>query len=1378
MSVRGGRVALRLSAAVAVALLLLPILPLSPAIAQSASDPWWGPSDRAKPTAGWALRVPVVVENKYDFIQTDPFVTAEIDFSELLVRAGWTNQTVGAQSRVRGFTLDIDSLRVVEYNRGFVSGPLNGADTRPTPHVFYPALFEEAKFREFRADNPAGTLLFQIAGELKPLEKRYFYVYANPLEFVKTPAPVFDALEKSPLDAFMWGTRGNVYLGYEPQQDGQAHVLVVKVTAPGSTRITVSTYDLGRFQPVASTAQLKNPVILQTGAEQVISIPANKAYRIEGDKPFLLWSHGDGEKYEAYGYVPGRSGSFADDVFDVHGTDATQGGLVAMRITKASPGVVNVFCDGFGPSCGGATLTNANPSQIFGIPANQWSVIRGSGKFLISQDPLGAPSADAPEGFIPHQVPAVSGGPSGIDFFSLLNPDAGYYRLCPEADATLRVIDFAGGSLQIYPEGTLPGAPAARLEKRAMCHEVAVQKSLSGNDVFEFYSTNEARNPAPNSPVPFRLFVGAKDRVVDNANNFTRPMIGHYGGLQGTDYYLDAPAGLFGHYNNTRLTIIEEKTKDGVSTVTNRTRSLQRDEYIQLPQSGDGSVLRYHVLATKPFAAASLSAAQYETCPPGAFGCISHKIKYSQYVPARPMLPNTTIGKAEFRGPLVELRSPDTDGRQLFRSTGPGSPLPVRLELLNLGRWLGGEGLTDTVSVSCTTPTGWSIDGCTKEVTLNSGSSERLNVVVTPSADDVNTTRTILVEAKSKAGGVVATFKLIVSVEVRYGVGLWFDVEGGRKTIDPPVGLDPGGTHRYNVILKNTGSTNDAFSLSTEAAREGWTQDLLLDDEPVTVVRLSGGESATLTFRVKAPNLETAPQNIVTLTAQSQSSALAADVVNTATRIRPKVDLELTLDPQTRLAEPNETVKFNLTTRNKGNDVFTVLFRQDSILPKGWNASLGVDEITLNPNPANDPALNYILQVSVTPPPGARAGDLASLKLAAEIDTGGAGGRVAGDEISAVVVVRRVYNLTTPPVFDAEADPGAPLRFVLPVTNRGNGQVTLELLSGAVTPPWPVTLEAEGITLGVNDTADLPLRIDVPAGTPPGAYNLTFTTRLSREALQNLSIPVNVRAISRIEFIGAKEISLTPGRPLDVAYLAKNTGNVEGTFDFSSLVPDGWNATFSPERARLAPGASIPVTLQLNATRDAPDGPDGMSLVATTGSSPPSQTQLTLDVRRPQLSLASVSATGSLVSGELVLVTATIANAGGIQADNVSVALVVDGKVVDKVLLTRIPVGSNALATLSWVATQRGGDVKVVLDPDQEIEMPTRDATSQVVQFGSRLGTPGPGIGLLVLFAVGSSLMRRREDAKTRSSSDDIRTSRPHVVAWMTAKFRKEREER
>lgn len=1352
MSVRGGwgtrgswRAERRLRPALLAALLLSSaFLALAPAgDAQAASDPWWGPSDRANPTSGWAVRVPLVVENDKDHPVTDAIAVAEVDFGKLLVKAGWTNRTTGAETTLRGFTLDVGSIRVVPYGTGFSPGPIDGSTTKPVAHTFYQALLHGQRTRDFDAQrNPAGTLVFHVEGTLSPQEKRFYYVYANPLEYEDAPmAPHPHSLEERAIvDSYLWGTTGQTFYGFEPQQSGRAHHLRVVALTDRPTKVWFYQNTLGRFNLIPPTQTDPNPLTLSAGGASArpngqFYVPAGTAYKVVADHPVAVFAHGPTASpavptgqpdVEWAGFVPALSGSFAGKDFLVYG-GAPAGNTVGtpsvpITLIKATSGTATVPIGQFT-----FQLTAAQPVQYASVPRDQWTQISASGTasiMVLMGD--GLTVRKAVQGM---QVPALSGGPVGTDFIVNVAQDGGFIDLCSrDANATLRLVDLARPTQQLDPEGPVQTTDPFRLAASPICRTVRATSAWPRDAPMEVYSVKpDDATPAQ----PISLQVGAENRPQPE---LTRPFTGYYGGQGATSFHTRGKVGLFGHYNDTRVTMFVERERSGVRTVTNQTFAISQDGFLSFDPETQfpDATGRLSFVTTKPVVVVSVE-------PHGS------SYPYATFVPGRPEPPRVTVGNAEFRGPLVELRSREKDGRQDFRSTGPGTPVTFPLEVVNLGRWMGGEGLADGVTLTCSSVPGWTIDGCNRQVNLASGTAERVDVVVTPPADAINVNGTFNVEARSKHGNVVSTMKLIVFVEIRYGVGMWFDVEGGRKTIDPAIGVDPGQSYRYNVLVKNTGSAEDRFELTVEDPRPGWSQALLLDGEPVEDLTLAGGESRVLTFAVTAPQAESAQQNIVSIRAQSVSSALAGDVVNTATRIRPKVSISMALDPQTRVAEPNETATFNVTVTNTGNDIFLVSLRREGLLPQGWNASFNLEppEVNLNPNPTRDPNLSYTFKLRVTPPPGARAGDLATLKLTAETDTGG-GVVVPGDEASAVVVVRKVHNVTTPPLLDAQARPGETLRYVLPVANHGNGNDVIELLPGAVSPAWRVASEADSLYLDYNESADLPLAIDVPQGTAPGLYNLTFTMRLSREAFQNLSIPIVVDAVPQVAFRGAAALEMAPGRPHEVRLAAANVGNVEGAFDLRADAPPGWNVTFRPDRAQLAPGESVPVTLVVNASRDAADGASDVTLRALLAGEAAGATGVPVTLARPDLALEDVEATGSTRPGELVVVTASVRNSGGIAAENVSVALLVDGKAVDAVVLSRIPIGEAKVATLSWVSTKRTDDLQVVVDPAGDIVQRTAaQDDAAAVAFANKL-TPFPAWILLLAAALAVLATRGR----------------------------------
>lgn len=1326
-------------------LMLAPLMPLTPAAAQAPLDPWWGPSSRDAPTQGWAVRIPLAVDNPFDYPTPANYpVAVDIDFGKLLVEAGWTNETKFGEARLRGFTLDVDSIRVVEYGRGWSTGPIEGARTEPTPHAFYPAPFEGKRTRDFDpALNPSGTLMFLVQKSMAPAERRYFYVYANPLEYGDTsPTVGLDPAKsvaqrlqaRAPLDAYLWGSaRGTVFYGFEPQQQGNGHLIHVRPLEPAKpTTITAYQYSLGKFVPIPESVNYRNPRTVPAffTTDVTFLVPAGTPFKIVADRPVVVSGHGaldgNGGSGESFGFVPSLTGSFAGQSFFAYGFRSNKNdgtGIGPVNVIKATTAAsVEVYLSSGGGQRLAATLTNANPIQTFGIPAGQWSFIFATSPILVSSSPISQLNQASP--FQGHTVPALSGGPSGIEFATTMVPDGGFLRVCPEATSAIRILDAGNQNLQIYPEGATLSTPPAKVSPSVGCETVRASAATPPN-TFQVLSVKDEKVPVPDAPVPVRVLAGADARL---NGALTRPFVGQYGGLGGTDYYTDGRTGILGHFNDTRLLIQEETSRDGRTGVVWKNLSVGADGFVQLdPTATPDSTGRYHIVATKPVTVVSTEEAT-------TYG-------YGRYVGGRPPNLASTTGEAEFRGPLVELRYPDDPLRRSVPvSTGPGNPLDLRLDVVNLGRWIAGESLPDAIAITCTAPEGWRVKGCDQEMTLGSGTSQRLNLQITPSEDsETKSSKPVKIFARSKSSGIGAEFTFNVNVEVRYGVSMWLGEEGGPKRQDPPLGTDPGKAREHRIVIKNTGSNADTFDLSMDPPNPGWTQRLLHRGVEVTSLKLDAGAKDELLFVVTPPDDENPAYkyNYVDVRAVSQRQASAGDVVKPDTRLRPKVSISLELDPQTQVSPPNVTARFNLTVLNSGNDIFRIVFTKEGLLPPGWNASMAVEEIDLGPG---EP---YTFEVRMTPPAAARAGDLATLKISAETDAGG-GQRIPGDEVSAVVVVRKIHDLQVPPLLDAQAEPGETITYVLPITNLGNGPDAIEILPGAITPAWTLVAGNDSLLVGYNESIDLPLRLTVPPATAPNLYNVTFTVRLSRETTQNLSIPVEVKRVARLGFEGAATLATTQGKPTEVPFLARNRGNVEGAYDLAADVPAGWSASFAPARVTLAPGQSQPVTLRLNASRDAADGDHDVTLRARLAGEAAGAQALPTRLAKPQLTVQDVSASGTLRAGELVLVTATIANQGEIDAENVSVALVADGVVVDQVTINRVGVDDAKVATLNWVATGGADDVRVVIDPENLIVMPDREGSAAEVAFGSRLFTPGPTPVLALLAVALLALARRR----------------------------------
>jgi len=235
---------------------------------------------------------------------------------------------------------------------------------------------------------------------------------------------------------------------------------------------------------------------------------------------------------------------------------------------------------------------------------------------------------------------------------------------------------------------------------------------------------------------------------------------------------------------------------------------------------------------------------------------------------------------------------------------------------------------------------------------------------------------------------------------------------------------------------------------------------------------------------------------------------------------------------------------------------------------------------------------------------------------------------------------------------------------------------------------------------------------------------------------------VRVADKAELTLAGSLENDISPGRIRRISMTATNTGNLAGEFNLAADAPAGFAVRFLPAQLTLAPGASAPFVVEVNASAEQDDAPGVVITIAPTlAGRSAGQTDLVFRVARPLLSIESANSAAALREGDLLLVSAVILNSGNAAAEDVTVALMVGDQEVDRVVISRINAGARATATLSWLATF-GGDVSVVLDPDGEVVQETRDSTTRSVSFASN-GVPAP-LPLLALLVAAVAMRRRR----------------------------------
>ncbi|MHB8603680.1 MAG: COG1361 S-layer family protein [Thermoplasmatota archaeon] len=1333
-------------------MLLASALPVPTVPAQGAQAPWYGPSDATDASQGWGMRVPVIVTNDRQYDLTDWPVSVSLDLGQLLVAGGWTSQASALEQRVKGFTLDTASVRVIEYQNGFRD--FLDPNPQPVPAVVYPALLDKsARGRAFDAStNPLASVTWIAKGKTAPGAQRFYYIYFQAKQYGDEPAPTFpDDRYYGLLQDVQQAGRGQIFYGQELGADSRANELDIHGLY-ADTHVAIYVLGTGPPQLATSEDRIPNPVPVNASEDKTFNLPEGTIFKVVATQPILLSDHGtvftpqpgktDRVTYGAGSFVMSQDLGWAGTSFDF----PLYTPVLNFYAASTGSSSVQVF-SGASLSPSSFTLSAANPLQTVTLapgtnpsPATR-VIVSVTGQPILIQ--YGGEHA------LPVEVPARDGAPWGVDHMGTTPRDSGEALLYADGPANLRIIDPA--PKQGQPDGTYPVGPRITTPPDTVAGGLATLRDLTVNQSFnfpgtpqQFLSAVESKYPLPGGiPGALEVLAGPQSTASSPA-----PDAGYFEGPGANRMLARGPTLVAAHFNETRVQV-RELLKSGAVVWTNATRSA--DDLLPLfPQSGSSGV--FLIDATKPVTAFAASQPFFNTAP------------YARFIPGRLAPPPTSVGNLEFRGPLVDLTSPDAQGTEILGTPGPDQPWDFNLALTNKGHWIGGENLPDAYTIDCAgVPTGWDIfldghPGCdpsVESIHLDSGQTQAVKVTVVPKGATPGTVKRINVTAHSSiARNVTATLHLKVFVTVTFGVGLWLDVENGLKSTIDPIALDPGQslTPPQKIVLKNLGSVEDTFELKHQAPAEGWSATLAATatgTDEVRTVTLGAGQSTTLFLQLKAPPQGGANFNSIEIGAQSLQSANAADKVTVLSRIRADIAFELRLAERSKLGTPGQPTAFTLALLNKGNDIVRVSLSLPPLLTPGWNASLDVAEVNLNPG------VPFNVTLTVTPSLLARAGDQSSLRITGETTTGGLNETPKTDSDVATVVVKQVHLLDAPAAADIFADPGTNFTYSLPLTNHGNGDEFIELLRSSVRPPWPIGSPGGGeVSIARGDSGSLDLVVGVPPATRAASYAVNFSLRLSHEALQNFTLPVTVRESTRMVMVVPSGVRVSPGQEFPVQLTVTNVGNVNATLDPTTLAPAGWQFRFDPATLMLAPGETSTLTAFVNASRTASDGvapvtfklkaepPAGSTRAPTDAGS----VLANVTIARPDLAITDVSSSGSTAVGDLLVVTAGVANRGTIEAKNVEVVLMVDGNAVDRVALDRIPAGASKLATLKWSADHRASNVTVVVNPDASVVEVTPGAKSATVTFAKPIPM-GTWTASLALLATALFVARRRRSS-------------------------------
>src|SRR5581483_8174635 len=793
---RGRRAASRLGGTptrtIAALLLVALLMPWPSATAQDASGPypqWWG--DPQSLLEGYHVRIPFSVANPGAEDLLNAVAATDVDVKKALLDAGWASGKTGAGAQLQAFSLDEASVRVIEYRALATGTSIDGllASQPEVPSTVALGFYDKPGAYSARSE-PDLHVEWVMPGTTPGHATRYFMIYLDTDANGPKPAASYGEAASAPLVARNWISRGTTLLG-------RASSINVFGIEDGTT-VTVEGIIGGHPQPLQggpAGSGLENPFQIDHGASKVLALSSDPLLlRIKSDKPVIVAGFGSGAGDTTVGPAPSADGGLLGRHFLLPG-----GRPFALLATQGG-GHASISVDGGTPTSYGLSAG----SPMLSIPPQGGNVVdvKSDTSILAFMWPAGDGKSE---------YASLWGAPVGSRLVGW--PFAG--RVCtgvsgggpaPPASCNVRP-PCTNAQLDVEPGELLVLAPENRTWLRARSFATGAVTVPPPDD---------AKDPIASPTAAYRTRVGTSDRCPELLHA-TPPGSDHFAD-NGT---LAAFGGGNGHVNaihdpvggKAGLLVQAPARVDVVALHNATTVSSNGPDGPQTVGLAAGDVTGINA---GPDSLATIHADRPIVALPDAPGYFFAGIDESLVV--------RQVGTATFAGYLVNVR-PETDVPEpLVGLAAPGRPTSYRLAVENLARDFHGRPVADEVDLRVPDlPGGWKASLSAADIKLAPGGRASVVLNVTPPADaGEGASLTLAVSATSRGNPRVEDHvQAVTLVRAQYGVGIWFEQEGGAKT--ETMVLDSGASSSVDVIVKNTAVIPDSILVTVRALSPDWT---------------------------------------------------------------------------------------------------------------------------------------------------------------------------------------------------------------------------------------------------------------------------------------------------------------------------------------------------------------------------------------------------------------------------------------------------------------------------------------------------------------------------------------------------------------------------
>lgn len=1398
------------AAAFAILLLLGPLLPvpspwpdLAPGAEAQATLPgvtyaWW--DDR------WHMRVPVLLEPRIvdrlngglvDLagakVRNYPAIV-EVDFTRAIREAddggfGWPKDN---QGNLASFTFDTGSVRVVEHDR-FKGCPLvrdrltsqlrcigggDRGDEALLPSTFSQGLWEnpggaDPLFHPER--NAVGTVQFVVRGEFTA--PRLFFVYFDVLQNGAKEPAAYRPQDTGILDGLHFVRWGTDVTGFAPGTQVSGPGVIMAQALFDNTTIAIFKYVSRSVEPaemVRTTVHaLSNNQNTQAGTCPSATFPGTVClevpqgdrffFRVLANKPVVVGMRTLRNDLGP-GWVPSKDGGLSGTqfLFRALGETSQTGVTVpvyAISMTGAAQVTVQDLDAGSFNSLtvDGAQGFRTEPGNRYVVSSNRPIMLLGSS----TNNAFGA------------QLLNHYGGPEGAHLVGFVHNDLTVVGRDERPAEILLGCKLGCSEPNIKDEPLEPGVPSYfggggygavgevwRIDTKderplwAKAGEAGIVP-LGGRHGMNFTVSLQAEH-TPGTTIVTSLNDRAETRLL-----------------------------LIGAYNNTRVLV---KPLNGTGKPAfNGTLSVHE----WLDRGADGRPVipygDYRVEASKPVLAYLYGPGSANRDPP-----------FSAYFSAKVEPPLQAIGKGEFHGFAVGW-----EDKVKTAAVGPDETVRLKLRVINLGRGVGASSITDDIQLSreVTNPANASLARLEpSNVSLSSvleagvpsfqGRDITLSAHV-PATATAGTVYQVAVTATSKGNPAFHdTLRVVITVQIRYEFALRF-VETNSTSIQKIIKSDA--ETCIDIEARNTGTGDVRVRLqmaptAKSDAALGFTPLLLpfvagacsaageplLDDdgEGLAPLVLAVGQARSLTLYVKAPS----GTNPLPLELDVQGTALEDASVRQQlsatvfTNVEAKV--KLTALNETRRVLPGGNASFDILIENVGDVETPVEYGTTGLLPLGWGIAFGDAPPILRGRGSLDalgrPLDKAVFTVNITAARTAPVAMVVPVNVVATsaiiIDTGDtARAFKQSDTAKVTAVVGNNFTLEQPDTLPITINPGDPFTLAFDLRNAANGNFTLRVQQGALPRNWTMDVlqPRNATTLEQGDRVGVRVNVTPEVATKAGAYDvgLAFVTQDAfTQGAQFRNATILVRSTVEFRIVPeADDLILAPGSQRELGLRVVNTGNLPVALRLGALAPSGYQAMLPQgTKVELQPGEERALSLLLRAPDQAAEAPAQVRITGLDDTSN-KQKEFPITVRTARLDLVvtePVLVTPTLEVGRPAVLAVKVQNTGTVAANNVALALIVNGKGVRNETLRSLPPGEPRTVTLPWTVDETPRDVVVVIDPDGKYAEADETNNQAALALGAR-GVPGFEAGLALLAAAVGLAGRARLKPPTRGAGRD-----------------------